>query len=635
MELKKVFGVNNIMSLLDETKINDITDKVITGYEEDDQSLEEWKKRNKAGMDLAMQILKEKNFPFKDSANVMYPLLSIAAIQFASRALPNLVPGWDIVRGKVIGEDPDGRKADKVKRVMTHMNYQLNEEMVEWKEETDKLLTVISIIGCVFKKTYFSKNLKRNISTVVFANDLVMNYKAKSMDTVPRMSEKYNLYYNEIIERIRSGIFTEYDIGESIEKKDEEDQDETIPRENEYSPYLFLEQHTWLDLDNDGYMEPYVVNIDYSAKKVVRIAPRFTLEGISLNDKNQISRIEPKKFYTKFSFIPSLDGSIYDLGFGSLLSPIGHTVNTTINQLLDSGTWSNAQSGFLGKGLTLGRGRSGGPLEIAPNEWIPVAHSGDDLRKNIVPLPTKEPSSVLFNLLGFMVQAGKELSSVNELMMGEQSVHNEPATTSLARIEQGLKVYSAIHMRLHRAFGKEYKLLFDLNSDFLNPTNYYTILDDKNAGNQDVMKDDYDKKSCDIIPTSSPEDISSTQKMIKAQALMGLLGTGFNDDEIKRRYIEALQIPDHESILEAKQPAPDPKLVLESEKLDLERSKFEFEMMKFGFEMAKLQSEIILNLAKAESEELGPQLEQYKAQMQALVSMSTKAQGAKNANNGK
>lgn len=632
-DLKPIFETENVASILDEEKLEKIGQNAVDGYMGDDESRAEWKVRNKEGMTLAMQIGGQKNTPFNNAANVMYPLISISATQFASRAYPNLIPGWDIVKGKVVGKDEGNIKADKAKRIETHMNYQLNEEMIEWEEETDKLLTVISIMGSCFKETYWSKNLKRNVSLYCSPNDVIMHYKSKSMETVPRITKRYNLYPNEIIERIRAGIFLEFDLGQAQNVKDESDE---YSAKDEFKPHLFLQQHTWIDLDGDGYPEPYIVNIHYDTKKVVRIIPRFKLSDIFFtNDKGKIQRIRPKQHYTKFTFLHSPDGSIYDWGFGSLLGPINHTVNTTINQLLDAGTWSNSQCGFLGRNISLGRGRSGETIRLQPNEWRQVNYSGEDLRKSIVPLNEfmKEPSAVLFSLLGFMVSAGEKLSSVTELLMGEQTVHNEPATTSLARIEQGLKVFSSIHKRLHKSFGHEFHLLFDLNAEYLEPSSYYRILDEPNI-EREARQGDYDKESCDIIPTSNPEDISNTQKMVKAQILYSLKGQGFNDMEINKRFIEAMQIPDSQTLLEAPPPPPDPKVVLESEKLNLERSKFEFEMMKFGMDMGKIQSEIIKNLAQAEAAEVGPQLEQYKAQMQALVSMATKnkTQGSGNAN---
>ncbi len=617
-ELRDIFNSINVIDLLEDTEISKISQNAVNGYESDDESRSEWKKINDEGMKLAMQISGTKNYPFPGASNVIYPLISISAIQFSSRAYPNLIPGWEIVKGKVIGRDDTGEKANIANRVSTHMNYQLNEEMTEWEEESDRLLIVVPIIGCAFKETYWSINLKRNVSKYCSPNDLVMNYKAESMETVPRITKKYILYPNEIIERIRSGIFCEFDIPQAQTTKEDNDQYEN----DDFKPHVFLQQHTWLDLDGDGYKEPYILNIHYDLKKVVRIVPRFKITDIQLNDKGKVKKITSRNHYTKFPFIPSADGSIYDKGFGSLLSPINHTVDTAINQLLDAGTWNNSSGGFIGRGINLGRGQTGGVIEFRPNEWLPLNYSGEDIRKNILPISEfmKEPSSVLFNLLGFMINAGEKLSSVTDLLMGEQTIQNEPATTSLARIEQGLKVFSSIHKRLHKSFGKEYKLLFDLNAEYLDPNVYYKILDDPSIQREVALKD-YDKSFCDVVPTSSPDDVSNTQKMMKAQLLFGMKGQGLNDAVINKRFLEAMQIPDMNEILNAPPPPPDPKLVLESEKLDIERSKLEFDIAKYAMEIAEKKSIIIKNLADAESKEAGRQLEQYKTQMETLITL--------------
>lgn len=621
--LREILNAPNVANLLDDDKLGEISRQAIDGYMGDNESLTEWRKLNGDAMKLAMQIGGPKSTPVRNAANVMYPLVSVASIHFSARAYPNLISGYDIIKGKVIGADKSGEKATKAKRIETHMNWQLNEEMEEWEEETDRLLTVLPIMGCCFKETYFSKNLGRNVSRYLAPTDVVMHYKAQSMETVPRITKKYRLYPNEIIERIRAGTFLHFDLPHnSIETKDE---NEIYGSGDEYRPHLFLQQHAWIDLDDDGYAEPYILNVHYDTKKVVRIVPRFIETDISWNDRDEVKRIQATQHYTKFTFMHSPDGSIYGLGFGLLLGPINETVNSSINQMLDAGRLNNSQAGIIGKNLSFGASKTGGVVELPVQGFLPVPYTGDDLRRNIVMLSEfmKEPSLVMFNLLGFMVNAGEKLSSVNELMMGEQSIHNEPATTSLARIEQGLKVFSAIHKRLYRSFSKELKLLFALNGKYLEDKQYSRVIDEPDM-QQGIARSDYDKKSCDIIPTASPEDISNAQKMIKAQALMSMLGQGFNDEEIKRRFIEALQIPNPGPILTVQQPPPDQKLVLESERLDLERNKFEFEMMKYGIEMAKMRSEIILNLAKAEAAELGPQMEQYLAEMDALVALATK-----------
>lgn len=610
----------NAADRLDDETLSRIAMDVDTGYEIDKNSRADWEKKNESAIALAEQVWEQKDFPFANASNVKYPLIATASIQFAARAYPNFVKGPDVVRGLVIGNDESGEKAAKATRIGQHMSYQCLNEMVEWEEDTDKMLTYLPIIGCAFKKTYFSKTLQRNVSEFKRASDVVLNYFAKSMETAPRITEIFELYPNEIEERIRAGLFSDFDYGTPTSTKDERFEVVNIDPDH---PHVFFEQHTYLDLDDDGYKEPYIVTFHKDTKKVVRIVPRFDFESIEYKRiNNKISRIAPDHYFTKFPFMPSISGSIYDTGFGGLLSPINATINTTINQLLDSGTLYNLNAGFIGKGVQLGRGRGAGNLDFSPNEWKQVMFTGDDLRKHILPLPVKEPSMVLFNLLGFMVQAGERLSSVTEILTGDQDNQAERPTTTLARIEQGLKVFSSIHKRLYRAFKSEYKKLFILNSKYLQPTSYFTVMDTPMA----VLQQDYDYESCDIVPVADPNETTNTQKMIRGQIWMSMKGQGFNDAEINKRFAEAMQEPEPQKLLETPPPPPDPKMIIEMQKLELEKSKFQFEIIKFGAEsdernakVAKLLAQAQDSIAKAESYEVGQQLEIYKTQLSALV----------------
>jgi chaperonin GroES len=618
----------NIAEELDEETLADIAKAVIDGYEVDEESRSEWKERHKEALKLAMQVYEEKNFPFDNAANIKYPLLATASIQFAARAYPNFVKGLDVVKGVVIGDDPQNLKADKAKRIGEHMSYQCISEMEEWEEDTDRLLTVLPILGCAFKKTWFSPILGRNVSEYRSPEYICINYWAKNLKTTPRITEIYTLYPNEIEERKRNGLFLDLEIGTPSSVQDETKGQP--PLNDPDRPHVFLEQHTYYDLDKDGYKEPYVVTVHKDSRKVIRITARFDMDGVK-REGEKIKSIQPTHYFTKFTFMPSPDGAIYDFGYGSLLTPINRSINTTINQLLDSGTIRNSQTGFIGKGLQLGKGRGGGILKFKLNEWKTVAFTGEDLRKNIFPLPTKEPSSVLFNLLGFMVSAGDRLSSVSEIMSGEPGGANERPTTTLARIEQGLKVFSSIHKRLFRAFREEYKKLFRLNKMYLEPRKYFTVLDIQNA----VARDDYDDKSCDVIPMADPNDLSNSQKLMKAQMLMELRGQGLNDGEIMRRMLEAMQIPDIEVLLKGQPPQPDPKIVLEGQKVEIERNRLDFEVAKFEYDRMETEARVqktiaqaIECLAKAEAAEVGPQLEMYKAQLQSLTVERKQASGS-------
>jgi len=630
MKIEDLIGVVNIASKLDDDILTEIGMNVDKGYDIDYDSLEPWRLKNKDAVDLAKQVVNKKSFPFENAANVKYPLISTAAIQFAARAMPEFVKGTDIVRAVVVGEDPEGMKAQRAQRISEHMSYQCINEMVEWEEDTDKLLTYIPIVGTAFKKTYFDPGLGRNKSEFLRATDVIINYFARSMSEAPRITEQFTLYPNQIEEKIRSGSFVKWDYGTATTSKDEREVNTQDPDQE----HVFYQQHTSIDLDKDGYKEPYIVTYHKDTQKVVKMTARFNEQSISYGMKDRIAKITPDEYYTKFSFMPDVSGSIYDMGFGGLLSPIEHTIDTLINQLIDSGTLYNLNAGFLGKGIQLGRGRGGGILEFQPGEWKTLNFTGDDLRKHIVPLPVKEPSQVLFSLLGFMVNAGDRLSSVTEILTGEQSNEAERPTTTLARIEQGLKVFTAIHKRLYRSFKGEYKKMFKLNSIYLNPRTYFTILDTPKA----VAKEDYDASNFDVIPVADPNETTNTQKMIRGQIWMGMKGQGFNDQEINKRFAEAMQEPEPEKLLNAPE-FKDPKIELEQAKLDMDKDKFQFDMLKWEGERAERHSKVMGNIAKAvqaianaESQEPGQQLELYKTQLSAIIE-EYKVDNAKKAEN--
>lgn len=618
-DISKLIGLPNIVKELDDETLAKIAENVETGFDIDNESRADWEKQQDEATKLAEQVWEKKNFPFENASNVKYPLIATSTLQFSARAYPTFIKGPNVVKGLVIGDDPQGAKAEKAENIGTHMSYQCLHEMEEWEEDTDKLLTNLPVVGCAFKKTFFNRVLQRNVSLFRRAKDIVINFYAKSLETAPRVSDVFTLYPNEIEERIRAEMFIDFKYGSSVSTKEENQPNVSTDPDQEH---VFYEQHTWYDLDDDGYKEPYIITFHKDTKTVVRMLPRFDFDSVEYDYRNRIVKITPDHYFTKFPFLPSISGGIYDAGFGLLLHPINSTINSLINQINDSGTLYNLNAGFIGKGIQLGRGRGGGRLEFQPGEWKHVNFTGDDIRRHILPLPAKEPSLVLFNMLGFMVQAGERLSSVTEILTGAQSNEAERPTTTLARIEQGLKVFSSIHKRLYRSFRQEYKKLFELNRKYLKPMNYYRVLDKPML----TLQSDYDYKSCDVVPIADPNEATNTEKMIRAQIWMGVRGQGFNDDEIRKRFAEGMQEPEPEKLLKAPEPPPDPKTIIEQEKLKLDWEKFKFEVVKFGAEseerkakIANLLAKATDAMAKAESYEVGQQLEIYKTQLGALV----------------
>ena len=580
--------ITNLADKQSRETLSDITTKVLEGYKIDLESRKEWEALNEQIIDLAKLLVKRKTYAGEVVANVKYPLIINACIQFAARAYTEIIKGNEVVKSKVIGNDPEGKKFDRAQRLAEFMSFQLLNHMEDWEEGVDQLLFTLPAIGCVFKKSYFNSIERVNTSQIVFADDLVVNYWAESLERAPRVTHKIRLYHNEIVERINSGTFIKFDIkelGQPVSDKTSDVDEET--------PHLFLEQHRWYDLDGDGYQEPYIVTIHEQSQKLVRISARFATDGIiRSNENDQIIKIKPEQYFTRYIFMPAIDGGFYGMGFGSLLMSGNSAINTIINQLIDAGTLSNRQNGFLGRGLKLGRGKS---IHLRSGEWKPVDVTGDDLRKNVFPMPVREPSGTLFQLLGLLIESGKELASMTEILAGNSPGANVPAESVLALIEQGLQVYSAVHKRIFRANYKEFQKIKRLNALYLDQMTYGTVMDDPEA----VVQADFASADYDVVPVADPNNTTMMQRLMKAKAMLELRGQGLNDMEIMRRYLLAMDINDVEAIL-PKEDTPDPVKQAETQKLQLENEEI-------AAKIENLKSETELNYAKIDSEYKGQQ----------------------------
>lgn len=613
----------NIALDLTDEELNRLGEKVCKEFEVDKRSRADWETRMKDAMDLALQITTAKNYPFPNAANIKFPLLTTAAIQFAARAYPAIIQGRDVVKGMVVGPDegvaeqpgmapapvhgdmgqppmegqPEqqwqvkpGAKRERADRLGRHMSWQLLDEMEEWEPDTDQLLHILPIMGTVFRKTWFDPNLGRNRSEMLTAHDLVFNYKGK-FERLPRYTQVFPLYPHEIEERFRMDIYREIEIGTPNAGEGDSN--------DEQSPHDFYEQHRWEDLDDDGYPEPYIVTVHKETSKVVRIVARYDREGVKLNARNEVVKIVPIDYFTQFLFMPSPDGGNLGQGFGSLLSPMNEAINTTVNQMLDAGHLQNTGGGFIGYGLKI----KGGNAAFRPGEYKRVETIAGGIRDNIVPLDFPGPSAVLFNLLGLLIEAGRDISSVKDVMTGGEGPANEAASRTLARIEQGMKVFSAIHKRVFRGLKQEYQKLARLNRLYLPQQQYFTFQDDPEA----IAREDYEDKDLDVAPAADPNMVTDVQKMAQAQFLMEFRG----DPTVKpawltNRIFSAVGIVDaDQGVIE--EPPPNPELAMEADKIDIEKKKLEIEGMraqgeaeKVFAEVAKIKSEVILNLAKAE-----------------------------------
>lgn len=541
------------------------------GLLRDEESRYQWMKRNEAGMDLALQIQKEKTFPWPNAANVAFPLVTIAALQFHARAYPAIVNGTDLVKCAVFGEDPTGELTKRAGRVGKHMSWQLLYEDKNWEEQEDRALLNLSIVGCNFKKSYFDSKKQHNVSELVLAKHFVINYWAKSINDCERKTHKIPKFRNEIYEGVMRGVYrdvleeswyTSTPPARTNEMQAREDKRQGVqpPQSDETTSFMFNEMHVNLDLDDDGYAEPYIVTFEENSASVLRIVTRFDseldIERVpSGKYQGKIIAIKAREYFSKIPFIPSADGGIYDTGFGVFLGPLNETVNSLINMLLDAGTMQTTGGGFLGRGAKV----RGGVYTFAPFEWKRVDSTGDDLRKSIYQLPVNAPSDVLFQLLSLLINYTNRVAGTTDMMVGENPGQNTPAETSRTMVQMGEKIYSAIFKRVWRATKEEFQKLYTLNGMYLETGKKYT------AG---ATREDYLGSADAIRPVADPQITSDNMRLQQATAIKAAAATtpGYNRDEVEVRYLKALNVDAIEAVFpgSAKMgpPPKDPKVAV-------------------------------------------------------------------------
>lgn len=630
-------GSGNLCDKFSEEDLKKIGQWCAECYERDAKSRETWLQRSEGALELAMQVQKEKTFPWQGCSNIIFPLVTIAAMQFHARAYPVIVSGKDVVKCRSFGRDPDGLGMQRAQKISDHMSWQLLEEDGSWEEETDLGLLNVAIVGCGFKKTYYSSEKQHNISTYVHAKDLVFDYWAKSIEGAITKTHRIPLFRNEIYSRVRSGQYRDilddswYKADASIPfsaQRAEQDRRDGAnqPTSNHNTPFSMLEQHCWLDLDCDGYAEPYIITFEEGSSEVVRIVTRFDrMEDVHYNESKQIIKIDAWEYFTKVPFIPSPDGSIMDIGFGVLLGPLNESVDAAINQLFDAGTLANTAGGFLGRGAKI----RGGVYEFAPFSWNRVDSTGDDLRKSIYPLPVREPSSVMFNLLNLIIDYTGRISGATEINVGENVGQNTPAETARTMSEQGQKIYTAIFKRIWRGMAKEFRKLYQLNSVHLPPS-----LTFGEAG-ESIGREDYRGPAGAVVPVADPSVASASEGLAKATLLKQLSAgnPAYDADQVELGMLRAMGIQDPEKVYKgvanAPPPQPDVKILVQQMKTQSDMAKLELMKMTMIMtlqENRRVNDAKIMELAakafkaqeEGESVKAGQQIDAFRASMELM-----------------
>ena len=650
VSIEELLKADNIVELLSDDKLTEISQQVSEDYNLDKTSCAHKIKELKEVVEIAMIISKQKTYPWTGASNVIFPLIANACIDFAATCYPEIIKDGQVVKAKIVGKDegvqmkdaegipmsiptegPDGQpsqdpeagkpimqnvglKQKRGDRVATAMNWQLMEEQDWWERDVDKLVHALPCVGDMYKKVYYDPIKEMPVSELIFPDKLVINNGARDINSSV-VTEIIELYPQEIMQRIRYEMFSDFDFNYESDKDDGDTKEQGLDSIQDESGvnnrlHTFLEQHTWLDLDDDGFPEPYIVTIHDSSSKVVRIVARYTKDSIKYNSRDQIKDIIAQKYYVHYPFIPSLDGSFFSLGFGHLLLNTNNAINTTLNQLIDAGHLSITGGGFISKGF--GKSKAG-KMALAPGEWKIVNVGSDDLRTGIVPIPHPQPSPVLFSLLGAMIDAGKSLGSLSDVLTGE-SAGNIQATTMVSMVEQGLKQFKSIYKRIYKSEKDEFKLLYGLNERNLTNEKYAEILDEPLL--EVDVKSDFNRKNYDICPVADIDAVTNFQRMAMAQFYMSFLNDPYVDPiEVRKRIFGAANSEDIDKLVIMPKPQPDPALQIEQMRLEaksqesqaknnIETQKIFAEMeemkstiAKTNAEIAKIETDSMLNLA--------------------------------------
>ena len=547
-----------------DAQLSQLKNRAEEGLRIDLSSRTEWEEQAEKEMEAAKQKRKPRNYPFPDSANVCYPLIATAALQFNARAYPALCQGRNLVRASVGGEDADGAKAARASRVSQFMSHQIVDGMPGWEHDMDLLTYQLPIIGERFKKNYWDQALDKPQSVSISAFDLIVNQGTKSLATCPRISHRFELYPYEIEERKRDGRFLDIDIfGDYAAGGDEQ------------HPVKLIEQHCYFDMDEDDLPEPWIVTFTEEGGQLVRLVAGFDPLDV-VHDDDKIIRIPRDDYFIDFNFLPDPEGGFYGIGFGHLLQNLSEVINTSFNQMLDAAHLQNAGGGFIGSGLDFQTEDE--EFLFEPGKYFYVNSEAGDIRGNIVTMQHPGPSPVLFQLLGMLMESAKQMTSIQDILTGSVSAQNLQPTTLMALIDQGMKVFTAIYKRIYDALSHEFRIQYKLNRKYLKPEKYTAYI-----GAAATVEQDFADDEAVVTPVADPNSVTVVQKLARASFLMQLvqhpkLGNMLDDEVILRRVLSAAEIDDVLSVIaKPKPPTPADQIQVQAALANIEKVKSEAE----------------------------------------------------------
>ena len=539
----------NIASDLDDQILKTISHTVIDNFQADKESRGEWDSMFERGFDLLGLKLEDATEPFEGACTAVHPLLIESAVKFQAKASQELFPSGGPVKAQILGNQSVD-KQEQANRVQNFMNYQLTEQMPEYFDEFERMLFHLPLIGSAIKKVYYDAGLERPVSEFVPIDQFYVSYYASNL----RKAERYThvIYRNpvDMQKDMESGIYVDTNLPDASSPSQTgfAEKINTImgisPTSDNDPQYVLLEQHLYLDIPDpecqEGEFAPYIVTVEQESRQVLSIRRNY-----KANDANK----EKRMHFVHYKFVPGF--SFYGLGLIHFLGNLTLTATAAMRSLVDAGQFANLPGGFKAKGVRM----VGDNEPIAPGEFKEVEATGIDLQKAIVPLPYKEPSSVLYNMLGFVTAAGQKFADSTEQIVSDAASYG-PVGTTMALIEASSKFFSGIHKRLHKSQRDEFKIIAEIDYDYL-PAQY--PYDVPNAS-REIFKKDFDGV-VDVIPVSDPNIPSNAHRMMLANMALQMAQQSppgmFNLEALNRTILNAANMPNIEEILPmAPQPQP-------------------------------------------------------------------------------
>ena len=532
----------NVAEDMDARTLQKISKQLVDDYKRDKISRKDWEQGYTKGLDLLGFKYQEMTRPFKGSASVTHPLLAEAVTQFQAQAYKELLPSDGPVRTKVMGSETTA-KVEQAGRVQEFMNYMLMEKMEEYTPEMDQLLFYLPLAGSAFKKVYYDEVMQRAVSKFVPAEDLVVPYYSTDLMDCERITHVIKMTDNEVLKKQKAGFYRDIELKPSSPEKSDiqkkyDDLEGITPSGDKQYTHNILEMHVDCNLDDFEYAEksrevkvPYIISIDEGSGEILSIYRNYDMEDPLRKRKD---------YFIHFKFLPGL--GFYGFGLIHMIGGLSRTATQSLRQLLDAGTLSNLPAGFKSRGIRI----RDDDQPFQPGEFRDVDAPGGNIKDQFQILPFKEPSGTLFQLLGFVVQAGQRFAAITDMSIGSDE-QNRAVGTTMALLERGSRVMSAIHKRCYYAMRKEFKLLSKVFSIYLPPIYPYSVY----GAEQAVKVQDFDD-NIDVIPVADPNIFSMAQRVTMANESLKIAMSNpqvHNIKEAYRRVYEALGTKDINQLL--------------------------------------------------------------------------------------